>query len=242
MNSTFHNLTKLIGLTPPEDHRTRVTPERHPGDDGVTTTQTHTSPCMREAVDRTACMAAETPTLLVVDVSGSIGDPYLGAKSKVQAAGLAAQSHIVERRKQSSRARIGLVTFDRDARVVCPLVTLEEGQPQLIRAVRSLTTGGGTDMGAAMRCAHQQLGEQPGRVVLISDGHGGNPVPYAQKIKDNGGVIDCIGIGRDTGQVDEARLRRAASVTGGEVHYWFIRDLNLLTRTMTMLAANTIAK
>ncbi|MCA9304730.1 MAG: VWA domain-containing protein [Phycisphaerales bacterium] len=238
MNTTLQNLTKLIGLGQPEDHRTRIAADHD--EHGGTGVYSETVTRMHEPARRQAPAINELPTWLNIDVSISMGERYSGAKSKIQAAGLAAQSHIVERARGCPDAEIGIITFNHAARVEYPIAPLASARAGMIKTVRSLTTGGGTDMGAAMECARQQLGNRPGRVVLISDGHGGDPVPAAAQIKANGGIVECIGIGSNPGKVDERRLRRAASVIDGQTRYWFVRDLNLLTQTMTMLATNTI--
>lgn len=232
INQLTQNLTKLIGIEPEKGIRTRVMPSS-------------ASPCSaRSRVDRTPtmrgmpAMSNEMPTLMLVDSSYSMDEEYKDAECKLVAAKRAARSHVVERSKQCPRAQIGLITFTDRAWVVCEPVTLERDKPKLLGAIDSLVTGGGTDMGAAMRCAKDQLGGMPGRVVLISDGHGGDPVPASKQIQSDGGIVSCIGIGSDPTEVDEPRLRRAASVLDGVQQYWFVRDLNLLTQTMTMLAAN----
>lgn len=237
MNQLTQNLTqgltKLIGIEPEKGNRTRAM-------------LSSAAPCSaRSRVDRTPTMRGmpalsnEMPTLLVVDSSYSMDEKYKGAQCKLVAAKQAARSHVVERGKQCPAAQIGLITFTERAWVVCEPVSLECDKPKLLRAIDSLVTGGGTDMGAAMQCAKDELGGMPGRVVLISDGHGGDPVPASKEIQSDGGIVSCIGIGSDPTEVDEPRLRRAASVLDGVEQYWFVRDLNLLTQTMTMLATST---
>jgi len=63
-------------------------------------------------------------------------------------------------------------------------------------------------------------------IIHLSDGdHNGNidPVRVAQRLKKNGVVISCIGIGGSPEEVNEALMKRIASKgPGGKPRYWFI--------------------
>ena len=242
MNVT-QSLTKLIQSYVPNANRTKlsINPQRaeceQAGNDATVLTGSEFQPPTPNEHTRCAIGLPEnTPTLLVMDVSGSMRHEFSGARSKIEAAGLAAQSHIMERARLYPHAEVGVITFHKRAEVLCPFTPLNTGRKELIKQVRSLSAGGCTDLGNAMKCAFEQTNGQPTQIVLISDGYGGNPVPYADRLKVQGCVIDCIGIGSDPSQVDEARLRKAASITNGQSNYVFVRDLNLLTQTMTAIA------
>jgi hypothetical protein len=245
MNVT-QSLTKLIHSYAPTANRTKlqINPEQTGHEQAGNNTATFTQgecplPTGNEYTRCATGLSDSSPTLLVMDVSTSMNQRFAGARSKIEAAGLAAQSHIMERARQNPHSEIGVITFHKHAQVLCPLTPLSTGRKELIKQVRSLSAGGYTDLGNAMKCAFEQTNGQPTQIVLISDGHGGNPVPYADRLKAQGCVIDCIGIGSDPSQVDEARLRRATSITNGQPNYVFVRDLNLLTQTMTAIATIT---
>jgi hypothetical protein len=77
------------------------------------------------------------------------------------------------------------------------------------------------------------------RVVLETDGHGGNPLQTAEYMKQNGVVIDVVGIGEHPSGVDEKLLKKVASVVEGELRYRFIKDHRTLVAHYTQLANKT---
>jgi hypothetical protein len=78
------------------------------------------------------------------------------------------------------------------------------------------------------------------RIILLTDGdhnHGGNPTHIADRLKNSGVVIDCIGIGGSPRDVNETLLRQIASrKPDGSIRYWFIGDQEKLVRTYQSLA------
>jgi len=78
------------------------------------------------------------------------------------------------------------------------------------------------------------------RIILLTDGdhnQGGNPTRIADRLKNSGVVIDCIGIGGSPRDVNETLLRQIASrKPDGSIRYWFIGDQEKLVRTYESLA------
>lgn len=77
------------------------------------------------------------------------------------------------------------------------------------------------------------------RIVLLTDGHGGEPLRTAEDLKSRGVVIDVIGVGSNPSRVDEKLLRKVASVIEGETRYRFIKDQQTLVGHYTQLANKT---
>jgi hypothetical protein len=78
------------------------------------------------------------------------------------------------------------------------------------------------------------------RIILLTDGeHLGksNPVNIADKLKEIGVIIDCIGIGGSPKDVDEELLKQIASRNpDGSIRYCFIGDQEKLLRKYSSLA------
>jgi len=78
------------------------------------------------------------------------------------------------------------------------------------------------------------------RIILLTDGDynkGGSPLRAAKRLKDAGVVIDCIGIGGGSEDVEEEKLKGIASRnTDGSVRYCFIGDKYELIRKYESLA------
>jgi hypothetical protein len=83
--------------------------------------------------------------------------------------------------------------------------------------------------------------DRPRRIILLSDG-GQNgeiePLPIAEKLKQNGVEINCIGIsGPEKEYLDEDLLMAIASRDqNGRPRYWFIGDRVALIRKFENLA------
>lgn len=77
-------------------------------------------------------------------------------------------------------------------------------------------------------------------ILFLSDGlhcRGGNPISVADRIKQHGVVIDCVGIGARE-SIDEELLRKIASVgPDGKPQYRFIGDEQALIHEFKRVAA-----
>lgn len=78
------------------------------------------------------------------------------------------------------------------------------------------------------------------RIIMLTDGEhfgDGNPIVIANKLKQRGVVIDCIGIGGTPKDVDEKLLKQIASQNpDGSIRYCFIGDQETLIRKYNSLA------
>ena len=106
-----------------------------------------------------------------------------------------------------------------------------------------MSAGGGTDINEGLKTARDSFDWNRNnvvrRIILLTDGHGGQPLKTSEELKSRGVIIDVIGIGSTPEGVDEKLLRKVASVIEGEVRYRFIADSLTLTRTYTQLANKT---
>ncbi len=119
--------------------------------------------------------------------------------------------------------RAGLVAFAGEAFLVCPLTVDYHG---FLLALNDLNVGtiprGGTAIARAIHTAISQYPEEPGKykvLVILTDGENqeGDPVAMAEKAKEKGIRIYCIGIGTKEGELIQIP---AASGEG----YEFLKD------------------
>ncbi len=102
---------------------------------------------------------------------------------------------------------------------------------------------GGTDITAGLEVARDNFEWQRGgvvrRIILLTDGQGGNPLWTADDLKSHGVIIDVIGVGKNPSVVNEKLLRKVASVIQGESRYRFIKNAKGLVEHYTTLSGKT---
>ncbi len=182
-------------------------------------------------------------TMMVADVSGSMGSILDAGVSKLDATINALTNMIINKHRIDATDEIGLVTFDSSATEVIPICPLDANKPMLIQAVQSLQACGGTDLNEGVTLAGQCFDwshtDVVRRIVLLTDGEGGDPLRIGDTLKSKGVVIDVIGVGPTKKDVNEKLLRKLASVIDGETHYRFIKDHRTLIDHYTQLANKT---
>lgn len=186
---------------------------------------------------------SDTPVVerivLVLDRSGSMALPDY-PPSRLRAAIEAAREMIGLRAERDPRDEVGVVWFDARARLLQGLTCLREGKDRLIRRLGTLRPDDGTDIDAGLRRARDLLGAsstgKQDRVVLLTDGHGGDPLGTARALKDRDVVIDVIGIGGSPAAVNERLLRKVASTINGDNRYRFIANRDELFKHFRQLA------
>lgn len=182
-------------------------------------------------------------TVFVVDVSGSMSCKYDFWNTKLQAAVRANISMILNKAQIDSNDEIGIVSFDHQARIILPICPIHSHKQQMIQTLQRLSIGGGTDINCGLKAARNAFGWHikgiVRRIVLLTDGHGGEPLHTAQELKSNGVVIDIIGVGKSPSRVNEKLLKKCASVIQGETRYRFIKDQKTLVAHYTQLANKT---
>ena len=114
---------------------------------------------------------------------------------------------------------------------------LREAEKILSRAGSSTWAGRLLDSSS-----HRKKGDFLQRVLLLTDGHhchGCEPLPIAERLKQAGVQIDCIGIGGSPLAVDERLLRQIASINPatGLPRYRFIKDQQTLVTHFRNLAS-----
>jgi len=181
--------------------------------------------------------------LLVLDTSGSMAEPFEGGTSKLDAAIRAGTNLVFNKAKIDPLDEVGLISFTDHASVDFPLAACCSSKNDIIRALRNLSAGGGTDLDAGLRAADASLpwgrADITPRIVMLTDGNGGHPIRTANSLKSRGAVLDIIGVGESPKGVDEKLLRAIASRVAGELRYRFIKDQAALVTRFTTLANKT---
>lgn len=179
----------------------------------------------------------------VIDISGSMGELFERGVIKLDAARNALSAMLVNKASIDPSDEAGLITFESSAQVIQALQPLSSSKRLLLQALSGLRPTGGTDIndGLVMALNHFRW-KKAGvvrRIVLLTDGHGGNPLKSAKKLKSRGVIIDVIGIGPTPDAVDEPLLRKVASTVQGELRYRFIKDQTTLIGYYTQLGGKT---
>jgi Mg-chelatase subunit ChlD len=197
----------------------------------------------RHALPGLAPSAQRELVFLIDDVSGSMAESCEGNLTKLEAVQQANVAMIAQKARLDPNDEMGLIAFDHAAQVVFSMTPLAQGKVQLIRAVQELHIQGGTDLNQGLKAARESFAwPRPAvvrRIVLLTDGQGGDPLHTAKELKDSGVVIDVVGVGPDPAQIDEPLLKKVASLVQGQLHYRFIKDSRTLTSHYTALAGKT---
>jgi Mg-chelatase subunit ChlD len=179
---------------------------------------------------RESAVAASSSTLLVLDISGSMGDAWQGGV-KIESA-KAAATQVLDMIEQESKLgevshQVGLATFSSNTQLDLPLTT---DYAQARGRVAALRPQARTNIGAALQVANQALGSAPADakkiILLLSDGMSNEGLPGdqilsgpAQEAANAGTCIYAVGFG-DPGELDEELLRQIAARSGcGEYYY-----------------------
>ena len=153
-----------------------------------------------------------------------------------------AKHEIIDLLKMMRSDRAGLVAFAGRAILQCPLTLDYNAFNIFLRALNpDYLPIGGTDIGGAIEIAlnsFEEKIESEKAIILITDGENtsGKPFEIAEKAREQGVKIFCIGIGKEQGapipdadkgfkkdkkgsiilsKVDEASLKKIAAITNG---------------------------
>jgi len=165
-------------------------------------------------------------TAMVIDVSGSMDESFQGQR-KIDKAKEAAKTLVAYVKDRSAVTRadgeLSVTVFSNDARRPQDM-TLD--YPKVVAAIDKLQSGGGTDLSAGMEDGLTALEQAkttfPKTMIVLSDGKANRgikdpdeviagPVARATKLHVK---IYTIGFG-ESGNLNEALLRRMATTTGG---------------------------
>ena len=192
-------------------------------------------------MDTAARVIAEM-LIIILDHSGSMATTC-GRGDRLQAAQDATIALLDARQRLGADDMVAVIAFDEEAQLVLPFTRCQDQRRQIDHAVRSITIAGGTKLRAPLVLANEILPPEGRRhIVLLSDGHGGNPARVARKLRGRGAIIETIGVGNDPTEVDEAVMKDIASILDGKVLYRFIRDADELTCYFRNEIANRLVK
>jgi hypothetical protein len=142
--------------------------------------------------------------VLVVDVSGSA------------TAGMRVQKAIAldVLDQLGDENTVGIVGFNQNAYRVAELGPLSENRGRLEDRIRRLEASGGTNIDAGLQGAAELLGEDPGSIILISDGRDtlGAPAATAAALGERGVQVVTVAAGRAP---KEQTLQAIARESGG---------------------------
>jgi Mg-chelatase subunit ChlD len=160
--------------------------------------------------------------------------------SRLQAAKDAAVEYVMTLASQKKRSQVAVISFGDGAGVIVPLTDINHYQI-IVNSIRSISTHGGTNIGAGLEQAMEILANCLGgqrQVILLTDGGGRCPLDIPKKLKEEyKATIDVIGIGGSPKDVDEDLLRKIATTDpDGANHYRFIKDAHTLKQHYRQLA------
>ena len=146
-------------------------------------------------------------TVIVIDRSESMAEQYGKGVSKLDAAVRSGVALICSKDKIDSNDEIALVCFNSLAEVLLDLQPIVSHKRDMIQSLQSLTPDNGTDIDEGLVRASDLFGSNRSnvvrRIVLLTDGEGGEPLDTADDLKSRGVVIDVVGIGDNTNNVNE---------------------------------------
>lgn len=160
----------------------------------------------------------EAAIVFVLDRSGSMNGSVMGsARSQQQIANEAAALAV---RTLDEKDLVGVVSFSNRAQLVVPL--RENADPDsTVAAIRSIASGGGTNLGPALEMAREQLSGVEAKlrhVIVLSDGRSQNEgaLPdLAARMFDEGIRVTTIAVG-DASDIET--MRRIAEEGHGVFH------------------------
>lgn len=173
-----------------------------------------------DLVPSTYVVDSKTDLAVVLDSSGSMG--ILGGANDPWGQRKKAARQLAER--LSDNDRLAIIDFDHEARLAFPLTRL--GDPnvrkKIKKAIGTIDSSGGTDLGAGMALALQQLVEhraegRPQSIIFLTDGQGeGEYDPAITEAASRAGItIFTVGLGSS---VDRNLLESIAKATGGSFY------------------------
>ena len=178
-------------------------------------------------------------TVLVIDKSGSMGGEYDPHRIKLEAAQRGSISMMLNRGMIDPDDEIGIVTFDSQAYRLMEISPIRTHKDQMISTIQSIRADGGTNQNEGLKVARDMFDwtrtDVERRVIMLTDGQGGEPLATAEDLKGRGVLIEVFGIGDTPHNVNEKLLRKVASTVAGENRYRFIKDSETLVRDLTKL-------
>ncbi len=173
-------------------------------------------------------LVPEAAVVFVLDKSGSMGQGVMGSGRSQQA--IANESAALAVAALDDRDLIGVVSFNNSATLVVPL--RENSEPERTQsAIRSIGSGGGTNLPPALRMARRQLSGVEAKikhVIVLSDGQSQDApaVPQiAEEMRREGITVSTIAVGDGA---DTSTLSETATRGGGA--FYAVSNPNVLPR------------
>ena len=203
-------------------------------------------------VDSVEANSADCPrgTIFVNDVSVSMSTNDC-QPSRLEASKKAAIEYVKKRGAISGQDSIAVVSFCDYGKVILPLTEIGKSKT-IIKAIKSLETGGATDIAEGLRTARdlmfdddwvgspQQVKNK--HILMLTDGNGGHPIRVANELKRKDVLIEIIGVGKRS-EVNSTLLRKVATTdSNGFTHYWFINDPKKLADHYRELATGIVKR
>lgn len=183
---------------------------------------------MEEPTCRLTLEEWPTDIILVNDVSGSMAEKDC-VPSRLEASKKASTAFVKLLSHTAPESRIAIIAFNSSAKVILPFTSVYTTET-ILKSISSLYVHGGTNIAAALKAARALFEEDSSiqrnrKVLLLTDGHGGNPLKQATLIKEQGTHLEVIGVGGKPQAVKENVLRQVATTdVMGVTHYRFIDD------------------
>ncbi len=156
----------------------------------------------------------ESPSLaivMVMDKSGSMG----GEKIEMAKEAAVASAELL-----SPRDYIGVIAFD-GAPTTITDTQLATSKGSILKQIRSIQPGGGTNLGPAMQSAYDQLNSVPSKLkhaIILTDGQS-QPAPFyelTRRLALSRVTVSTVGVGSDA---DRGLLSDIASWGGGRFYF-----------------------
>lgn len=182
-------------------------------------------------------------TVVVVDESASMLEQDY-PPDRFRAGLCAGRVYTSIKAEERPESLVGLVTFSSKYRIIMKPVLAARALRAWQGKTRRLGPNNGTDLEAGLKGANRLLRWQNKacnkRIILLTDGHGGDPSTLANSLKKRGVVIDTIGIGGSPEDVNEHILKKIASIVDGDTRYRFIADAEALFRHFRRIAGGIV--
>ncbi|MBK8270875.1 MAG: VWA domain-containing protein [Planctomycetes bacterium] len=182
-------------------------------------------------------------TMILTDRSGSMSAQFKQLNTKLEVAKRASVTLVVNKAMIDADDEIGVMEFNNNATILWHLSPLRTNRRSIIEAIQRMTSDGGTDIAKPLELADANFcwhrNNVVRRIIILTDGMGGYPLPIAESLKQRGVIIDAIGIGENPSGVNESLLKKMASTVDGELRYRFIKDEMSLIKYYTLLANKT---
>ncbi len=152
--------------------------------------------------------------VFVVDTSGSMGE----AAGHVQKLDIAKEALVQAIRMLHRDDRVGIVTFDSNAKTTLP-ITQGASEEEVLQAIAGMAADGGTNIGAGLSEGQRMLSGVEAKIkhmILLTDGwgEGNDQIAVVEAMRAEGITLSVVAAGSDP-----AAALKALAVSGGGRYY-----------------------